>query len=132
MSLVSNDQARKEFEEFLNEKKISPSKRKTNESATEELIEALSEGNFIISPDKCTMKLRFPIESGDFPIQELHLKKRITAGDVHPFLKHVMPQDIDGRYQAYMCALSGQSLNVVRKLESGDYDLLRSYVAFFI
>lgn len=128
---VNADVARKDIESWLDSKKVRQSRREGRDIQIEDLIAAIQEG-VLMYDDKThvlTHTLINPPE--DAPVKEMKYKHRIRPIDVEPYLKGVSPTDADGRVRAWIQALTGQPMNVVRKLDTEDYSLAQSIALFF-
>jgi len=134
MSTISNEQAKQEFNQWLDSKKISARKRESNEGAEEIIIDAIMDGAMVINEDKTIdLKLLFPIEQGNMNVDSLSLKHRLTVGQKNQAVKGLKPDDGDGRMLAYIAALSSQPAGIIRQMESGDdYERASAIAVYFL
>lgn len=131
---VDRKTAEEEIENWLDSKKISPSKRESKSASIESLVCAIMDGDLVLNAEnKFEQTLKFP---GDSPasVKVLEFKQRILINEVQHHLKNnkTSISDFDGRFVAYIQALTGQPNAVITKLESTDYDIAQSIAGFFM
>lgn len=129
---VDQETAQKEIEAWMQYKKISDSKREQMADAEAALVQAIVDGDLEFDPDSCKLiqNLKFPIGSQE-DITQLEYKPRVKKREIDQYLKGVKPQDIDGRMQAYMAALTGKIRNVLKDMDTEDMNIAESIVGFF-
>ena len=129
---VSKDQAVKEVNSWLDNKRVGDKKREDYKDQIDIIVDGLSAGYLRIDSDfNIIHTLSFAVgDNGD--IRELTYKPRISVGDIENRMKGVKNGDGDGRVKAYISALCGQSSNVLRLLDSCDYSIPQSIIVFFI
>lgn len=131
--ILSEDVARQEIEDWMDEKRIRESKREDNKESVDVLVDALKRGLLERDQDgNLVQNLLFPIQKEQGQLTQLHFKKRMTRKQVKPFLKKVEPKDIDGRIVAYAAALSGQSSAIIESLDSEDQGITDAVAVFFV
>jgi hypothetical protein len=128
---VSLEVAKAEIDNWLEYKRISGTKAESQKDAIEMMVSAVQEGNLTLNEDfSLTYALKFPIgESED--ITEFKFKPRVSRGDLQRFTAKVKPSDIDGRIDAYICALTNQLRAIVTKLDSEDSGICQAIAGFF-
>jgi hypothetical protein len=133
MSKVNRETAEKEINGWLDFKKVSATKRESNKDFINNLIDAVCEGVLVVKDDTKTIvhNLKFPTE-GEAPLTTLEYKPRINYSSVKNHLTNVKPGDSDGRFTAYMAALTGQPKQLFEKLDTEDYTIAQSISLFFI
>ena len=123
----------KEFDAWLDFKRVSASKRADNEANEKVLVDAMEEGSLTINPDDSfSMKydLVFPI-GNEGQIKSMTFKSRMTVADKKPLAK-VDPMDADGRLAAILAALSGQHTRILGELDTEDMRTLQSLAVYFL
>lgn len=129
---VNAQTARKDIESWLDSKKLRQSRREARDIQIEDLVAAVKEG--VLAYNKDTHELTHvlinpPDDAGG--VKELKYQHRIRPIDVEPYLKGVQPTDADGRLRAWIQTLTGQPVNVIRKLDTEDYSLAQNIALFF-
>lgn len=124
---ISEEQAIKEIDSWLDYRKVSDSKRIINRNSIYHLQMGIMEGNLVLNEDfTLEQKLKFPI--GD--TTKLVYKPRLEMGAVAETLKGVLPTDSIGNTLAYGAALTGTAMQLMKKLNSEDYPLV-DHISFF-
>lgn len=133
MSKVNRETAEKEIEQWLDFKKVGARKRESNKEFIEALIDAIVDGVLVIKSDTKVIvhNLKFPTD-GEQPLTTLEYKPRISYSQVKGHLTNVKAGDGDGRFAAYMAALTGQPKAMFEKLDSEDYTIAQAISLFFI
>ncbi len=133
MKKVSIDQATKDFEKWLEARRINERKRESNKTYEETLIGGIMDGNLIVNEDATlTQILVFPTADGE-GVKELVYSQRLNAGQRQAATKGVDAKDGEGRLIGYVAALTNQPLGVIKKIESGDdYDIATSIAVYFL
>lgn len=129
MSKVSQDVAEKEITEWLDYKRIKPSRRKDLEEQIVGLVSLVEEGDLVILDDK-SMELTLG-QSLDSK-SKLTFKPRLSLREVQPRLREVKPGDADGRLMAYICALTGESMGMLGLMDTVDYTACTNIAVFFL
>lgn len=133
MSKVTREVAEKEVNDWLDYKKVGSQKRESNKDQIDVLIDAICEGALVLKADtkEFVHTLKFATE-GEQPITELTYKPRLSYSQVKGHLHNVKPSDADGRFIAYMAALTGKPKLVFEKLDSVDLSIAQSITLFFV
>jgi len=133
MSKVSNDQAVKDIERWLDAKKIKDRKREQNADSEAVLVDAIMDGDLIVNDDNSlTLKLIWPTAEGQ-GVSTLTFKSRLTVGERQEATKGIKPTDAEGRLIGYVAVLTDQPVGVIKKLESGeDYERASSIAVYFL
>lgn len=136
MSAVAREVAEKEFESWMDFKKIPAKKRESNKEYGEKIIEAICDGRLILNEEDhtFTQKLFFPIqeEGGSTAVSTLNFKPRVKTETIHIQMNGVKPGDADRRVLAYVAALTGVPKALIAKLDTEDYDVCQSFSVFFL
>jgi hypothetical protein len=132
---LSEEAALKEFERWLDFKKVKTKKRDGNKDQQESIIEAIVDGDIRID-EKCNIiyKLLQPItdDGGEVFLAELTFKPRLKVHEFNSKMKGVKANDVDGRLVAYVSALTGQNSGVIRKLDVDDYSICQNIIMYFL
>jgi hypothetical protein len=129
--LVSDEQAVKEIDSWLDYKKIDENQREEHETFIKALVSYVKSGNLVLNEDKTfTHKLKFPMETAE--ISELIYKARITEREITQKLHGVKADDSDGRLSAHIAALTGQVRGIIGNMDKEDYKIARSIAIFFL
>lgn len=135
MSAVSKEVAEKEFNSWMEYKKIPAKKRESNKEYGEKIIEAICDGRLVLNEDfTFTQKLFFAVEdeSGSAVVSTLNFKPRVKTETIHVQMNGVKPGDADRRVLAYIAALTGVPKALIAKLDTEDYDVCQSFAVFFL
>jgi hypothetical protein len=135
MTTISQDVASKEIQRWLDAKKVSASKRTAMADSIDALVNAVQDGNLIVSDDgtELTQILNYEVGSEN-PLKQLKFKLRISVDELHKRMvgSQVKSTDTDGRLRAYASALTGQSYVNIGNLDSSDYSITTTVVTFFL
>lgn len=131
---ITREMAEAEVNGWLDHKKVSAKKRDDQKDSVKALVDAIEEGHLIMNPETkvITHKLKFPLTSGDRPIESLDYKPRLDIKTVHKAMEGVKASDADGRILAYVAALSSKPKAVIEKFDSEDYSICQSVAIFFL
>ena len=128
---VSREKAVEELERWLNAKKITGNKRKSNEDIEEELIDAIEEGYLVLNEDNSfTYKLKFPLD-GENPITELKFAFRVKIGVLNAKLRGIKIDDLSGRIQTYIAVLTDQPKGLIGALDTSDNSIASAIATYF-
>jgi hypothetical protein len=132
-SVISQEQAQKEVDSWLDFKKVSEKKRLSCKGNIDRLVDALCEGHLILDPATkvFTQKLKFPFGK-EVEVSELKFKPRITVSDAQSRTLNVVQGDGYGNAFAYIAAATGEDMNVISKMDPEDYYLSGDLVVFFM
>jgi hypothetical protein len=121
--------ARQEVEAWLDEKKVSPTKRQNFDDHIDTLATAVLDGWLSRNKDgQFVQTLKFPVGE----VKELTYKKRLQKKELKPYIKGVKQGDADGRMTAYICALTHQVSGIIDGLDSEDQEISNSIAVFFV
>lgn len=131
MAKVEFELATAEVEKWLDYKRIPNKKREALSSMKDNMVDQVMEGNLIVNDDfTLTQIIQFPEDCGK---QELTYKARITTFDMDAHKRIVKGDDWTDNSTRAIMALTGQPLNVVKKLDSStDRALAESITTFFL
>lgn len=132
MSKVSKEIAEKEVNDWLDYKKINVQKREAQANSIETLIGFISEGTISIKEDKTIVQeLLFEIGK-ESKITKLEYKPRIHVGAIQRHLEGGKSTDMDLRIVATAAALTSQTKELIKQLDSEDYSVASSIAIFFL
>lgn len=132
MTALSPEVAMQEVGRWLDHKRVSESKRQSNEEAIKVMAEEMAAGNLILDDQyNLVYSLRFPI-SAEQPTTKLTFKPRLKLGTVYSHLQGVKPTDADGRLFAYAAALTGNPKEMIKNLDVDDWSMVQAVVVFFL
>lgn len=132
MQKVERSQAQKEVESWLDFKKVGEKKRESQEAQISALVDAIVEGDLVLNEDFTFVQtLKFPT-SGEMPIKEFSFKPRLKLMEIHSQLEGVKASDADGRILAYAAALTGKAKQIIRSLDTEDYNVVQAIAIFFL
>jgi polyhydroxyalkanoate synthesis regulator phasin len=133
MSVVSREIAEQEVGKWLDFKRVSERRRKDLADTIDALVDAVEDGSLTLEEGmKFKQTLKFPIKTNDTETAELTFKPRITVGEVQTKLKGVKATDTDERLNAYMSALTGQPMGVIKALDTDDQRTGLAIAVFFL
>lgn len=128
MDAVSQEVARREISRWLDYKQVGERKRIEREDQIDALVGAVQDGVLSVTDDNyLVQQLKFPIEGVD----ELKYKPRLATRDLKKRLEQVKTGDADGRVQAHVCELTGQSSGIIGLLDTEDYSISQNIAIFF-
>jgi len=132
MEKISYEIAQQEVNKWLDARRVSVSKRESQEAAISSLIEAVMYGNIVIDENnQITQTLTYPIGEND-SFTKLTYKTRITQGEVSTRISALKNSDSLSVISAYVSALTTQPLSLLQKLDTTDYSLCQTIAVFFI
>lgn len=127
---IPRDKAVEELEKWLEAKKISGNKRRSNEDMEEELVDAIEDGYLILNDDNTwTQKLKFPIDNAN--VSELKHAFRINIGVLNTKLRGTKIDDIAKRVQIYVSVLTDQPNAIIGSLDTVDYSIASTIATYF-
>jgi hypothetical protein len=135
MSKVEKNVALGYVNDWLDKKRIRPSKRESYKGTIEELASCVEDGILEFTEiGEIIHNLIFPItdEDGRETVTQLKYKLRVTEAILEPYKKGLKPGDNDGRLNAYVSALTGQVKGVIRNLDSEDLGIAQNIALFFL
>lgn len=128
---VNRETAVEELNKWLDAKRITGNKRKSNEEIEEELIDAIEDGWLVLNDDfTFTQRLKFPIQ-GTTEINELKHAFRVKVGELNAKLRGVKTDDIVGRVLTYVSVLTDQPKGIIGALDTADYSVASSIATYF-
>ena len=126
---VTHEIAVNEFGKWIDAKKVSKRRREGLVDMEEEIIDAIQEGSLVLDDQtKFVQHLKFPNER----IKTLTFQTRIQIGVLNARLKNVSTQDVNGRLEAYISALTGEPTPVIKTLDSSDFNLSSCIATYFL
>lgn len=132
LSLVDRVQAEEEIKKWLDFKQVGQKKREARVEQFNILVESMMEGVLVMDDDhNFRLTLKFPI-GAEIKVSTLTFPPRIKVGKLHEKLKGVESDDGDGRILGYMAALTGQHKELLRDMDTVDYDAATAISFFFI
>lgn len=129
---VSKEISISEVNAWLDYKKVSDKKREAQKEQIEVIQDAISDGTLTLNEDRSfTHHLKFPIGK-DVTIISLEYKPRVAMQTIHSHLQGVKPTDGDGRLCAYVAALTSKPKDVIKSLDTEDYNISQAIALFFL
>lgn len=133
MSKLDIEIAEREVTAWLDYKKVNTRRRENFTTQIKSLAEAVSEGELILDTDSMVFTQPLKFEIGDeLKIKELKFQPRADIGKLSKAMQGVGAQDTIGMLNAYASALTGQSKEVLKKLDSEDGNITNAIAIFFI
>jgi hypothetical protein len=135
MGKIAREQADLEVTNWLDKKKIFDETRDKYKEYIELIIDAIVNGVLVLDPNtfEFTHDLSFPLgEEGNASIAQLKYKLRINDKMIQPNMRGVKADDADGRLNAIISTLIGQSKAVVSNLDSQDKRISTAIAVFFM
>lgn len=132
---LTPEQAEKEINEWLDNKKINAKKRIEKKENIDTLIGAMEEGSISIESDgTITQKLKIGTtgEDGQPGVTELKFKPRLKVSTVQVCLKGAALGDGYGVIIALAAALTGEPKNVIKDLDTEDFSVGSAIASFFL
>lgn len=127
---VSIETATADVEKWLDKKKVSEKKREEKKAAIAFLIGAIEEGNLVLNEDNSfEQTLKFPKGEGE-SLNKLKFKDRLQMSELHVHLKNT--NGTDERLLGHVVALTGQPKNIIKTLDTEDYDIASTIGLFFV
>lgn len=127
---VGIETATVDVEKWLDKKKVSQKKRTEKKQAIDFLIGAIEEGYLILNDDNTfEQTLRFP-KGDEVQIEKLKFTDRIDLKKLHIHLKTAVGQD--ERLLAHVVAVTGQPKDIIKALDTEDYDIASTIGLFFV
>lgn len=133
--VISREIATTEVNSWLDYKKVNDKKRETYKDNIDTLIEAVMDGSLVLDSETKILKqtLRFPIgEDKDVAVSVLEFKPRLKVSTVHAHLQGVKSTDADGRLCAYMAALTSKPKELLKAMDTEDYNVGMGIAIFFL
>jgi hypothetical protein len=129
-SVMPRDQAEQEVNEWLDFKRVNAAKRESSKDDIKNIVDAVEAGHLVLNSEDRTFKytLLFPIGE----VKEFTIQPRVNAGKVQAAMFGVKTDDLYGMFSAYISALTTVQKEVLKKLDSEDYNLLRRIAGFFM
>jgi hypothetical protein len=126
---VDQSVAKNEIQQWLDFKQIDDIKKETQKDSIEKLESSIVDGSLTFDPEthELTQNLKFAVGS----IDKLTYKPRLTRGDLAARTKGVAINDLEGRIDAYICALTNNTVNVIKQMDTEDFGIAQSIAGFF-
>ena len=135
MEKVARPAAELEFNSWLDFKRVKESKRVENQQFGEQIINGINDGSITIDEKtkEMTVKLDFPLtdDQGNETVSELVVKPRLTVQELNAKLNGVKGNAMDMQ-PAYIAAMTGKPIGLIKKLDTQDYSLLINIVVYFL
>ena len=132
MEAISKELALQEVEKWLDFKKVSANKRESYKDNIDSIANSISDGILVLNEDfTITQNLLFPF-GVERKIEKLSYKPRLTTGQVYNHMQGIKASDVDGRLQAYICALTGSVKEIVKQLDTEDNAVAQNIAIFFL
>ena len=133
MDKVDRDIATSEVNDWLTYKKLTAEVKEKYKDQVELLVDAVVSGSLILKDDthEFVHTLAFPIGEGD-AITSLTYRARLNDKLIAPFLKGVKMDDIDGRMNGLVAALTKQNRGIIESMDTTDKRIANAIGIFFM
>jgi microcompartment protein CcmL/EutN len=135
MSKVEKSVALQFVTDWMDKKRLRPSKRENLRGTIDELAACVEDGVLEFEESgEIVHHLIFPItdEHGNETVKQLRYKLRVNERMLEPYRKGLKAGDNDGRLNAYVCALTGSVKGVIHSLDSEDLGIAQNIALFFL
>lgn len=124
--------AQADVDSWLDFKKVGALKRETHKDHVKTIVEAIVDGDLVLNSDKTfSYKLKFPLEK-EKAVYDVKFKARLSVLDIHTKLQDTKSSDGDARLLAHVAALTNLAKQIIRFLDSEDYNVCCSIAVFFL
>lgn len=129
---VSKEIAIADVARWLDHKRVRQTKREEYKQHIESLVLAVQDGLLTVE-ENCTITqhLLWPIGENE-NIKELSFKPRLSQEQLNPYISKLSSGSADERLRAYICALTGQAVGIIGKLDTEDNTISQSIAVFFL
>lgn len=133
MTSVSKEMAEAEVQAWLDKKKIFEDQKEQNRDSFDILVSAVMNGVITLDQTdwKFTHKLLFPFGEGE-KVNTLTYKHRLNEKMLKPYQVGLSPKDGDGRFLAYVAALTEQPRAILENLDTADKKIANAIAIFFL
>jgi len=133
--IVNIETATAEVNNWLDSRKVMPTKRERMQPTIDNLIEAVQYGMLVIGEGNVLRhNLAFPVlDSAGVPFaSELTYKARISTDSVIRAISALKINIPDTQVMAYIAELTGQPYSIIAQLETTDMLIAKSIAVFFM
>lgn len=132
MSVVASEVAILEIEKWLDHKKITARKREDLADTINLLSDAVSDGILVLDEKfNLIQTLSEPVGTEKIT-SKLTFKPRLQVGAVYQHLQGIKGTDVEGRIFAYAAALTENPKELIKKIDTGDFNIVQAIVVFFL
>jgi len=133
MGKISRDIAEKEVNGWLDNKKISASKREAKKDNIEVLVCGIMDGELVMNKDfTITQSLRFPLSESAEGIKQLIYKSRLSVAQTQACLKGVKMTEAYSLISSFVAVLTGQHNEAIVCMDSEDFSTAQAIASFFL
>ena len=133
MAKITQEQAEKEVNGWLDAKKVSPSKRVAKKDNIDTLVSAVMDGDIIFNPDNTIKQvLKFPLSSEDSGLKELTYKARLSTNQMQACFRGAKMTEAYGLISALVGALTGEMTASIGVMDSEDFSTAQAIASFFL
>jgi hypothetical protein len=129
--VVSKEIAIQDVNRWLDYKRVRASKREDYKQHIDSLVAAIQDGLLTVEEDH-TITQHLLFEIGEGGTKELKFKPRLTQEQLNPYISKLASGSADERLRAYICALTGQAVGIISKLDTEDNTISQSIAVFFL
>lgn len=130
MAKITREQAEAEMASWLDKKKVFDETRDTFKQNTDILVEAIMNQALVVTPEfELVHTLLFPLSD---EIKSLKYRLRMNDNFSSSYMKGLKQDDVDGRINGLIAALTETSRGVVTKLDSSDKRIATAIAVFFM
>ncbi|SRR5258706_3601477 len=133
MGKVDKETAEKDVNTWLDYKQIGDSKRESNVTSVESLVQAVMDGFLVLNTENKSwiQTLKFPLKE-ELPVEKLEYKPRLKLSEVHTGMQGAKTTDAYALLCAYVSVLTGKPKNIIKALDTEDYGIAQSIATFFL
>jgi len=133
MDAVSNEQAIKEVNAWLDYKKVNAKRRENLKGNIDNIVACVQDGTFIIQPDTFIIEHTLSVPLGvNGAIKTLKYKPRMSVGSLQDNLNGVNVNDSIQLTLSYIMALTGEARAILKGLDRDDYYNADMVAVFFV
>lgn len=131
-SAVTIEVAQVAMDKWLNYKRVGERKRDSNADSIEVMMDGFEDGSLTLNEEthEITHTLCFPLGENE-AVKQLTYKPRVSVGVLQSYLTKTKSGDADGRVTAYVQALTGQTSNIIKGLDTEDNRIAQAIALFF-
>lgn len=133
MAKVTQEQAEKEVNEWLDYKKISQSKKASKKDNVDTLVAAVVDGDIIFTPEHTIKQiLKFPLSVDKDAVKELEYKARLSTAQMQAAFKGAKMTEAYGMIASLVGVLTGEMTPSIGAMDSEDFSIAQAIASFFL
>jgi hypothetical protein len=133
MGKIAREVAEAEIKVWLDYANVKDRARETYKEQVETLIDCVCDGTLTLNHETkiLTQILNTPVGK-DGSERTLDFKPRLRVGALQNHMRGVKAGDGDGRILAHVCALTSKNSELIKDMETHDYNTSSAIVIFFL